>query len=98
MTFEVHERAWQIVCGGVTPTAALEAEMRASAVLCTEVALEVATQAFRFAGGSALHTGEQAADVHAGHQRRRPALRGQRRRVRELGQYMLGLPEANAYY
>ena len=98
MTMEVHERGWQSVCDGVTPDAQLEAEMRASAVMCTDVALDVATQAFRFAGGSALYHGNRLQmcwrDVNAGAQH----FAVSEVAYENLGQYMLGLPEANAYY
>jgi alkylation response protein AidB-like acyl-CoA dehydrogenase len=98
MTMEVHERAWERVCAGVTPPAELEAEMRASAVMCTDVALEVATQAFRFAGGSALYDTNRLQmcwrDVNAGAQH----FAVSEVAYENMGQYVLGLPEANAYY
>jgi alkylation response protein AidB-like acyl-CoA dehydrogenase len=98
MTIDVHERAWERVSGGVTPDPALEAEMRASAVMCTDVALDVATQAFRFAGGSALYLESRLQmcwrDVNAGAQHFAVSDVA----YENLGQYMLGLPEANAYY
>jgi alkylation response protein AidB-like acyl-CoA dehydrogenase len=98
MTFEVHERAWQIVCEGETPDPALEAEMRASAVYCTEVATYVATQAFRFAGGSALHLENKLQmclrDINAGAQH----LAVSDVAYENYGQFMLGLDEANAFY
>ena len=98
VTMEVHERAWQSVSAGVTPDAALEAEMRATAVLCTDVALEVATQAFRFAGGSALYLESRLQmcwrDVNAGAQHFAVSDVA----YENLGQYLLGLPQANAYY
>jgi alkylation response protein AidB-like acyl-CoA dehydrogenase len=98
VTIDAHERAWMSVCEGVTPDAALEAEMRATAVLCTDVALEVATQAFRFAGGSALYQQNRLQmcwrDVNAGAQHFAVSDVA----YENLGQYLLGLPEANAYY
>ena len=98
LTRDVHERAWQSVCAGVTPSADLEAEMRASAVLCTNVAVDVATQAFRFAGGSALHLEDRLQmcwrDINAGAQHFAVSDVA----FENLGQYILGLPEANAYY
>jgi indole-3-acetate monooxygenase len=98
MTFEVHERAWELVCRNEIPDAALEAEMRASAVLCTQVALDVATQAFRFAGGSALHLEDRLqmcmSDANAGAQH----LAVSEVAYENLGQFYLELPEANAYY
>lgn len=98
VAIEAHERAWQRVCEGKTPDAALEAEMRATAVLCTDVALEVATQAFRFAGGAALFLENRLQmcwrDVNAGAQHFAVSDVA----YENLGQYILGLPEANAYY
>ena len=98
VAMDAHERAWQSVCVGVTPDPALEAEMRASAVLCTDTALEVATQAFRFAGGAALYleNGLQMCwrDVNAGAQHFAVSDVA----YENLGQYILGLPQANAYY
>jgi indole-3-acetate monooxygenase len=98
VAIDAHERAWQCVCNGKTPHAALEAEMRATAVLCTDIALDVATQAFRFAGGSALYMENRLQmcwrDVNAGAQHFAVSDVA----YENLGQYILGLPEANAYY
>ena len=98
VTVEVHEQAWQIVCTGAAPEPQLEAEMRASAVLCTEVAVEIATQAFRFAGGSrpALENKLQMClrDANAGAQHFAVSDVA----YENLGQFYLDLPEANAYY
>jgi alkylation response protein AidB-like acyl-CoA dehydrogenase len=98
MTFDVHERAWDVVRGSVVPDPALEAEMRGSAVLCTEVAVDIATQAFRFAGGSALHLENKLQmcmrDANAGAQH----LAVSDVAYENLGQFYLDLPEANAYY
>jgi indole-3-acetate monooxygenase len=98
VTFDVHERAWQIVSGGVTPDPAIEAEMRASAVYCTEVALYIATQAFRFGGGEALHLENRLQmcmrDINAGAQH----LAVSDVAYENLGQFYLDLPEANPYY
>ena len=98
MTMEVHERGWESVCAGVTPEPQLEAEMRASAVMCTDVALDVATQAFRFAGGAALYLESRLQmcwrDVNAGAQH----FAVSEVAYENLGQYMLGLSQANAYY
>ncbi len=98
MTFDVHERAWEIVCADAVPDPALEAEMRASAVLCTEVAVDIATQAFRFGGGAALHLENKLQmcmrDANAGAQH----LAVSDVAYENLGQFYLDLPEANAYY
>jgi alkylation response protein AidB-like acyl-CoA dehydrogenase len=98
VTFDVHERAWEVVCQGVTPDPALEAEMRASAVYCTEVAASIATQAFRFGGGEALHLENKLQmcmrDINAGAQH----LAVSDVAYENLGQFYLDLPEANPYY
>ncbi len=98
VTFDAHERAWQIVCSGETPDPALEAEMRASAVYCTQVALEVATQSFRYAGGAALHLEDRLQmcmrDINAGAQHFAVSDVA----YENYGQFLLGLDEANAFY
>ncbi|HEU0075498.1 MAG TPA: hypothetical protein VFS30_15955, partial [Dehalococcoidia bacterium] len=98
VTFEVHERAWEVACEGVMPDPALEAEMRASAVYCTEVAASIATQAFRFGGGEALHLENKLQmcmrDINAGAQH----LAVSDVAYENLGQFYLDLPEANPYY
>jgi alkylation response protein AidB-like acyl-CoA dehydrogenase len=98
VTFEVHERAWEVACEGVMPDPALEAEMRASAVYCTEVAADIATQAFRFGGGEALHDENRLQmcmrDINAGAQH----LAVSDVAYENLGQFYLDLPEANPYY
>ena len=53
---ECLEEAWQSVCEGVLPEPRLQMEVRASSVFATEIAVEVATQAFRYAGGGALQS------------------------------------------
>ena len=98
LTFEVHERAWEVVCDGDAPDPALEAEMRASAVYCTEVGVEIATQAFRFAGGAALHLENKLQkclrDANAAAQH----LAVSDVAYENLGQFYLGLAEANPFY
>ena len=82
----------------VHATSPVVAEMRATAVLCTDVALEVATQSFRYAGGSALYQQNRLQmcwrDVNAGAQHFAVSDVA----YENLGQYMLNLPQANAYY
>ena len=55
LAHEVYERAYRIACGGRVPDAAMQSEMRAVSTYVTEVAVDVATTAFRYAGGSAIH-------------------------------------------
>ena len=55
LAHEVYERAYQTACSGQVPDAAMQSEMRAVSTYVTEVAVDVATTAFRYAGGSAIH-------------------------------------------
>jgi len=51
---EVFERAWETVCSGERPSAAQQVEMSGAATLALDTALEVATTAFRYGGGTAV--------------------------------------------
>ena len=55
LAHQVYERAYQTARGGRVPDAATQAEMRAVSTYATQVAVDVATTAFRYAGGSAIH-------------------------------------------
>ena len=55
LSHEVFERAYQTALSGQVPDAVAQAEMRAVSAYVTTVAVDVATNAFRFAGGSAIH-------------------------------------------
>ena len=55
LAHEVYERAYRTACEGQVPDAATQSEMRAVSTYVTEVAVDVATTAFRYAGGSAIH-------------------------------------------
>jgi alkylation response protein AidB-like acyl-CoA dehydrogenase len=55
LAFQVFEEAWRTVSAGQAPPAALQAEMRGVATLATDVAVDAATQAFRYGGGAALY-------------------------------------------
>jgi alkylation response protein AidB-like acyl-CoA dehydrogenase len=52
---ELHERAWQEVCAGRSVEPALATELRAVGVLATETAVDIAGQAMKYGGGSALY-------------------------------------------
>ena len=52
---DILERAWESVRNGNTPDLQLQIEMRSSATYATEVAMGVASQAFRYGGGRALY-------------------------------------------
>ena len=55
LAHEVFERAHQAACRGEVPDEAAQSEMRAVSAHVTQVAVEVATLAFRYAGGSAIN-------------------------------------------
>ena len=55
LAHEVYECAYRTACDGQIPTAAAQSEMRAVSAYVTQVAVDVATIAFRYAGGSAIH-------------------------------------------
>ena len=55
LAHEVYERAYRTACGGRVPDDAAQSEMRAVSSYVTEVAVDVVTTAFRYAGGSAIH-------------------------------------------
>ena len=55
LAHEVYERAFRTARGGQVPDAAAQSEMRAVSTYVTEAAVDVATTAFRYAGGSAIH-------------------------------------------
>ena len=96
LNVEILERAWQVACYGQTPEPALQAEMRSLATYSTDVALDVATQAFRFAGGAALFDSSILQrclrDLNAGAQHQMVSDAA----YENHGQFILGLPEARA--
>ena len=55
LVVDILERAWESASDGITPDAQLQIEMRSSATYATEVAVEAASQAFRYGGGRALY-------------------------------------------
>jgi alkylation response protein AidB-like acyl-CoA dehydrogenase len=92
LVVELNEAAFTTVGVGDRLTARQHAELRSAAVLATEVALDVVTRAFRFAGGSALYDASVLQrclrDLNAGAQHfmvSDSAYEG-------LGQLLLGLP------
>jgi len=49
------EEAWRSACEGRVPDPFLQAKLRAASTYVSDVGVEVATQAFRYGGGGALH-------------------------------------------
>jgi indole-3-acetate monooxygenase len=92
LAVEVNDAAFTTVGIGETLTARQHAELRSAAVLATEVALDIVTRAFRYAGGSAVYDASVLQrclrDLNAGAQHfmvSDSAYEG-------LGQLLLGLP------
>ena len=96
LNVEILERAWQVVCEGQTPPPGLQAEMRSCATYSTDVALDIVTQAFRFAGGGALYESSMLQrclrDINAGAQHQMVSDTA----YENHGQFLLGLPDARA--
>lgn len=57
LAIELNEEAWQTVVAGRVPDGRLQSALRAIGTYCTEIATEVVTQSFRYAGGSAIYSG-----------------------------------------
>ena len=55
LVLKIYAEAWETVCAGEVPPPRLQAEMRSATVFATEVAAEVTTEAFRYAGGMAVY-------------------------------------------
>lgn len=95
LVLEIFAEAWATLCAGQIPSPRLQAEMRSVAAFATEVAADVTTQAFRYAGGTAVYRT----------QRLQRCLRdinvaAQHLMVSDIayethGQFALGLPDAD---
>ena len=94
LNVEILGNAWDAVCAGHPPEPPLQAQMRAVATHTTDVAADVATQAFRYAGGSALfntHILQQCLrDINAAAQHQMVSDTA----YENHGQFLLGLPDA----
>ena len=94
LNVEILERAWDTVCGGQPPDPMLQTQMRSLCTYTTDVAADVVTQAFRFAGGSALFDASILQrclrDINAGAQHQMVSDAA----YENHGQFMLGLPDA----
>ena len=94
LNVEILEEAWQVVCDGHPPSPPLQAKMRSVATYSTDVAADVVSQAFRFAGGAALFESSVLQrclrDINAGAQHQMVSDAA----YENHGQFMLGLPDA----
>lgn len=91
----LNEQAWTSVCDGQEVPARLSAALRASATYCTEVATEVITTAYRYSGAGAVYAQHVLQrclrDVNVAAQH----LLVSDRSYENLGQFALGLDDAN---
>ncbi len=94
LNVEVLSEAWRIACEGATPPPDLQAQMRGVAAYTTEVAAEVASQAFRYGGGEALFADnvlqQCLRDIHAAAQHQMVSDTS----YENHGQFLLQLPDA----
>jgi alkylation response protein AidB-like acyl-CoA dehydrogenase len=95
LAIEPNDAAYQAVVEGGRPSTRLQGELRAIASYCTEVALEVVTDAFRYSGGGAIYQQNilqqclRDMNVAAQH------LMVSEIAYENLGQMMLGVPDVN---
>ena len=96
LVVETLDEAWDSVCRGITPEPPLQARMRSAASFSTSVAADVVSQAFRFGGGTALHQTHVLQkclrDINASAQHQMVSDAA----FEYHGQFLLGLPGANA--
>ncbi len=55
LVLKIYTEAWAFACAGEVPPPHLQAQLRSVTAFATEVAVDVTTQAFRYAGGSAVY-------------------------------------------
>ena len=96
LAVRLNDRAFALACAGEAVPERLQAELRAIAVHCTEVAVDIVTRAFRFAGGGAVYDSnvlqQCLRDINVAAQH----LMVSDIAYENLGQFVLGLPEASA--
>ena len=94
LNVEILEEASQAVNQGHPPSPLLQTEMRSLCSYTTDVAVDIVTQAFRFAGGAALFDSSILQrclrDINAGAQHQMVSDTA----YENHGQFMLGLPDA----
>ena len=96
LNIEILEAAWDAVCAGHSPPPPLQAQMRSVATYTTDVAADVASQAFRYGGGAALFTTsilqQCLRDINAAAQHQMVSDTA----YENHGEFLLGLPDARA--
>ncbi len=95
LVVQILEEAWESCCKGNIPEPFLQAKLRSSAALVTEVAAEVTSLAFRYGGASSVYSSAVLQrcfrDINAAAQHR--VVR--KSSHENYGQFLLGLPDAN---
>jgi alkylation response protein AidB-like acyl-CoA dehydrogenase len=95
LVMDVNSQAWSILTDGQTPPPRLQAEMRGAAAFATEVAADVVTQAFRFAGGGAVYRTHRLQrflrDINVAAQH----LMASEMAYEAYAQFLLGMPDAD---
>ena len=96
LVIEILDEAWETVCRDYALSPGLQAEMRSSAAFTTEVAVDVASLAFRYGGGEAVYLSSTLQrclrDINTAAQH----LMVSDSSYENHGQFALGLPNANA--
>jgi alkylation response protein AidB-like acyl-CoA dehydrogenase len=97
LVIELNQEAWQTVQRGDSISDRQQAALRAVATYCTGVAVDVVSQAFRFAGGRAVYEGnvlqQCLRDINVAAQH----MLVSEISYENLGQFTLNLPEASAH-
>jgi alkylation response protein AidB-like acyl-CoA dehydrogenase len=95
LAMDVNSQAWSMLTDGETPPPCLQAQMRSAAAFATEVAADVVTQAFRFAGGGAVYRTHRLQrflrDINVVTQH----LMASEMAYEAYGQFLLGMPDAD---
>jgi indole-3-acetate monooxygenase len=95
LMIDAYEKAWAVVCSGRRPDPQTQAELRAVGALVSDVAVEVATDAFAYGAGTAMRLESvlqrcfrdlHAADTH---------FLASDSSYENYGQFLLGLPDAD---
>jgi alkylation response protein AidB-like acyl-CoA dehydrogenase len=95
LVMDVNSQAWSMLADGQMPPPRLQVEMRSAAAFATEVAADVVTQAFRFAGGGAVYRTHRLQrflrDINVAAQH----LMASEMAYEAYGQFLLGMPDAD---
>lgn len=95
LAIDVNEDAWRTLEAGGEVSVQQQCELRAAATYSTEVAVDIVTEAFRHAGGSAIYTQhalqQMLRDINVAAQHRMVSAAA----YENLGRALLGVPEVN---